>query len=177
MEDEFSNAIIAGTLQGIEDTLLESINLDELRLNENTKYVSITQDCQKLHAELLKHEREGRLGNYAENPTLVGDYLAKLRLNANQLFAFENIYIEILSDMQLEFAKKRQALYAENLVKKPSINAAEINAREMTRVDGAKIATVENCIKQIRNEYQRYNDICMFLQSKMKENNAERIMG
>lgn len=177
-QDEFANATEAGTKLSVTENVLDSINLDELRLDDNKKYQAITSDCQTIHKSLLDYERSGKLGNYVENPSLIGDYLGKLRLNANQLFAFINIYIDIISDLEIAYAEKRQKLYLEKLSEpKGSASAAEKHARELTRVDEAKIAVVKNMIDQVKNEYERYNGICMYLQSRMKEFNTERMVG
>jgi len=177
-QDKFANAVEAGTKVAVTQSMLDEIDLDELRLAENAKYNAITSQCQTIHADLLQYERTGKLGNYVENPSLIGDYLGKLRLNANQLFAFMNIYIDILNDLQVAYASKRQGLYTELLATpKGSASAGEKHAREMTRVDEAKISNIENTITQIKNEYERYNGICMYLQSRMKEFNTERMVG
>lgn len=157
-------------------TLLETIDLDDLRLTENKSYIKIVADCKIIHADLLKNETEGRAGVYVENPALIGNYLGKLRLNANMLFQYSNIYIDILSDLQREYAASRQKLYTTQLREGKSPSAAEKHAREMSRVDETTIGVIENNIQQIKNEYERYNGICMYLQSRMKEFNTERIM-
>ena len=177
-QDEFANAIEAGSAESATDNVLDSIDLDALRLTDNNKYQSITTECQTIHKNLLDYERQGKLGNYVENPSLIGDYLGKLRLNANQLFAFINIYIDILNDLEIAYAEKRQNMYESYLkLPKSSPSAAEKHARELTRIDETKIKSVENTIQQIKNEYERYNGICMYLQSRMKEFNTERMVG
>jgi hypothetical protein len=177
-QDEFANAVEAGTPQSATENVLEAIDLDELRLADNKKYQTITGECQTIHKTLLDYEKSGKLGNYVENPSLIGDYLGKLRLNANQLFAFMNIYIDILNDLEIAYAKKRQEMYEYQLNQpKGSPSSAEKHAREFTRVDEAKIKNIENTIQQIKNEYERYNGICMYLQSRMKEFNTERMVG
>jgi hypothetical protein len=113
-----------------------------------------------------------------ENPVFASDYLAKLRLNVNMLFAFWNNYIDVLNELQKALAKKRQDLYEERLRQpKASPSAAEAHSKNMTRTDEINVKQVENRIQQIRNDYERYNGICLFLHSKMKEVNTERIMG
>lgn len=159
-------------------SVLETIDLDDVSLDKNKKYMEIVGELRTKHAELLDLETSGKLGNYVENPSLIGDYLGKLRLNCNRLFTYLNIYIDILSDLQREYAAKRQALYMEVLSKpKGSPSAAEKHAREMTRVDEAKIMVIQNNMQEVKNEYERYNGICMYLQSRMKEFNTERQMG
>lgn len=177
-QDEFANAIEAGSAESATENVLDSIDLDSLRLTENSKYQAITTECQTVHRQLLDYEKSGKLGNYVENPSLIGDYLGKLRLNANQLFAFLNIYIDILNDLEIAYAEKRQNMYEAYLkLPKSSPSAAEKHARELTRIDEVKIKSVENMIQQVKNEYERYNGICMYLQSRLKEFNTERIMG
>lgn len=174
------NWVEAGKENEVEvvDNLLQTINLDDLTLSENKTYQKITSECQTLHADLLKYEREGKIGNYVENPSLIGDYLGKLRLNANQLFAYMNIYIDILSDLERQYAEKRQNIYEVTLkLPKSSPSGSEKHARELTRVDEAKIKTIEHNIQQIKNEYERYNGICIYLQSRLKEFGTERMVG
>ena len=159
------------------ESLLETINLDDLRLVENKKYIEIAAACKAIHTDLLQHETNAKAGAYIENPALLGDYLGKLRLNCNQLFTYINIYIDILSDLQREYAAKRQGLYETQLKQGKSPSAAEKHAREMSRIDETTISVIENNIQQIKNEYERYNGICMYLQSRMKEFNTERMVG
>jgi hypothetical protein len=167
----------AGQRQADTGTLLDTIDLDDLRLVGNKSYIKVVAECKALHRELLENEGEGKLGKYIENPALIGNYLGKLRLNANMLFQYSNIYIDILSDLQREYAGKRQSLYTAQLQAGKSPSAAEKHAREMSRVDETTIGVIENTIQQIKNEYERFNGICMYLQSRMKEFNTERVMG
>lgn len=174
-QDEFANAIEAGSKKSTANSLLDTLNLDDLRLVKNTTYIKIVAECKALHNELLKTENSD--GAYIENPALIGNYLGKLRLNANRLFTYSNIYIDILSDLQREYAVKRQGLYELQLAQGKSPSAAEKHAREMSRVDETTIGVIENNIQQVKNEYERYNGICMYLQSRMKEFNTERMVG
>ncbi len=59
---------------------------------------------------------------------------------------------------------------------KGSPSGAKNYADEMTRIDSANVKAVENRIQQIKNTYERYHGICLFLQSRMKEYNTERMM-
>lgn len=146
--------------------------------DENPQYKAITSQLRTLHGDLLRMEQEGKLNNAVDNPGLIGDYLGKLRLNCNMLFAFLNNYIDVQSDLIKELAEKRQKLYEERLAQpKGTPSAAETHSKALTRVDEASLKIVENRIQQIKNEYERYNGICMFLQSRLKEFNTERIMG
>lgn len=143
----------------------------------NKRYTAVTSELRKAHAELLAMEKDGRLSIGTDNPALIGDYLAKLRLNCNLLFRFMNEYIDIMNDLQREAAVKRQTLFEEALANKKTPNAAENLSREMTRIDENNAKQVENRISQIKNEYERFNGICIFLHSRLREFNTERIMG
>lgn len=157
-------------------SLLSSLNIDDFRLTDNAKFQQLSKELADLQKNILKDEKEGRLYNYVENPSLLGDYLGKLRLRCAELYSFSNLYIDILSDLQREYALKRQELYVETLNKpKGSPSGAEKHAREMTRIDESKIGFIENCLQQVKNEYQRYDGICIYLQSRMKEFNTERM--
>lgn len=143
----------------------------------NAEYKRIVTELQRWHGELLKLETEGKLMSL-DNPLTPSEYLGKLRLNANMLYAFMNNYIDILNELQKVLARKRQELYEARLAEpKASPSAAEAHAKNLTRIDEANVKQVENRIQQIKNEYERYNGICLYLHSKMKEVNTERIMG
>lgn len=177
MANQDDGFVEAGAKKANTESLLETINLDDLRLVENKSYIKIVAECKALHSDLLKNEGKDNAGVYIENPALIGNYLGRLRLNANMLFQYTNIYIDILSDLQREYAEKRQGVYTEQLMSGKSPSAAEKHAREMTRVDETKVTVIENNIQQVKNEYERYNGICMYLQSRMKEFNTERMVG
>lgn len=145
--------------------------------DNDPRYTEIVSGLRTLHGELLKLEKEGKLNNAIENPSLIGDYLGRLRLNANLLFSFLNKYIDAHSDLLVEYNTKRQNLYEEAIKAGKSPSAAETNAREGTRIEDTNVKVIENRIQQIKNEYERYNGICMYLQSRLKEFNTERIMG
>ena len=137
---------------------------------KDPRYVEVTSKLASIHNQLLKMK-------LAENPALIGDMLGDLRLGANQLFSYLNIYIDALSDLQQAYARKRQSLFEERmLLPKASPSGSEGYAREMTRVDDSEIKIVENRIQQIKNEYERYNSIAIYLQSRMKEFGIERMM-
>ena len=146
------------------------------KLHENERYVKITTELRLHHKELLQLEKEGRLKEVKDSP-LIGDYLTKLRLNVNLLFAFINNYLDVHSDLTVELAEKRQKLYEELIEDGKTPSAAETHAKQMTRVDEATIKVVENQMQQLKNEYERFNGICMMLQSRLREFGTERIMG
>ena len=159
-------------------SLLSSMDIDSLRLENNTNYHKLEKECEKLESELIELEEQGTLGDWVDNPTLLGDYATKLRLKVSRLYGFMNVYIDLLSTLELEYGEKRQRLYVEKLAEpKGSPSAAEKHARELTRVDDARIGFIKSSLDQVKNTHNRYNDICIQLQSRMKEFNAERLMG
>lgn len=128
------------------------------------------------HGTLLKEEREGKLANARENPGLIGDHLTRIRLHCNLLFSFINELLDEENEKLIDVAKKRQRLYEKKIKDGKSESAAKGHAQEMTRVDEAELAVIQNKIRSIRNEYERYNGICMSLQSRMREFETERRM-
>lgn len=147
-------------------------------LESNKQYAEITSQLRTMHGDLLQMEKQGQLSNASENPGLIGDYLGKLRLNCNMLFSFLNNYIDVENELIKELNEKRQALYEARLREpKGTPSAADTHSKALTRVDEASLKIVQNRIQQIKNEYERYNGICMYLQSRLKEFNTERIMG
>lgn len=150
--------------------IVEDIQVADINPINDPRYVAVTKKLRTWHGELLK---EG----VAENPALIGDYLGKLRLNVNLLFSFLNAYIDLLVDQNTEVANKRQDLYETGMKLGKTENASKNSSIELTRKDEALTKTIEYRIQQIKNEYERYNGICIYLQSRMKEFNTERIMG
>jgi len=138
--------------------------------NDDERYTALISELRTIHGQLRKN-------NLSENPALIGDYLGKLRLNANLLFSFLNQYLDVLTELEQHVATKRQELYEAEIKEGKSPSASESHSRNLTRVDEARVKTIENRINQIKNEYERYNGICMYLQSRMKEFNTERMLG
>lgn len=147
-----------------------------MAISREEQLQNVNSTLRVAHGELLKLERDGFDKAVRDNPALIGEYLIKLRLNCNLLFAFINQYLEILSEAQRGTAEKRQGIYEAQLAEKKSPNMSKEHAENMTRIDSANIKVVENKIQQIKNDYERYNGICMALQSRMKEFDTERRM-
>jgi len=144
---------------------------------ENPRYKQITTELRQYHAELIKLEKAEKLRDAVNSPGIISDYLGKLRLGCSLLFEYSNRYIDVHSDLTKELAEKQQAIYTQGIAEQKTPSAAETHSKSMTRVDAASIKVVENRMHQIKNEYDRYNGICMYLQSRLKEYNSERIMG
>lgn len=144
-------------------------------MTREEQYQHTVTTLRKLHGELIVLENDGKFNSARENPTLIGEYLVKLRLNSSLLFSFMNDYIDLLNEALKGTSEKRQGIFMERLaLPKSSPTGSEAYAREMTRVDEANVKIVENELRKIRNEYERYNSICMTLQSRMKEFDTER---
>lgn len=143
---------------------------------DNPRYKAITTELRRYHKDLLELEKAEKLRDAVNSPGILSDYLGKLRLGCSLLFEYSNRYIDVQSDLTKELADKQQQLYTEGIADGKTPSAAETNAKAMTRVDAASLKIVEQRMQQIKNEYERYNGICMYLQSKLKEYNTERIM-
>lgn len=145
--------------------------MDDLpNLSGDERYIALISDLRKIHGEL-------RSFDLVNNPAEIGNYLGRLRLGANLLFSFLNNFIDVLTELEQYVATKRQELYEAGIAEGKSPSAADSHSRNLTRVDEIRVKTIENRINQIKNEYERYNGICMYLQSRLKEFNTERIMG
>lgn len=146
--------------------------------SSNPAYVKLTKQLETYHADLLRLETEGKLANTSDVPGLASEYQRRMRLNVNMLYSFMNTYIDILSDLEKELAEKRQSLFVMRLAEpKQTPSSAKNYSEELTRVDAMTVKIVQNRINQIKNDYERYNGICISLQSTMKAENTERIMG
>lgn len=155
-------------------TSLEPIKVP--RVQDNSRYTAITKELKQKHAELLKLQAEGSISQAKDSP-VIADYMMTMRLNCNLLFNFINGYLDVLTELSMELAKKRQAIYKEQIDDGKSSSGADTHAKQMTRVDEAVVKAVEYQIQQVRNDYERFNGICMGLQSRLKELNTERMVG
>lgn len=144
---------------------------------ENPRYKQITTELRQYHAELIKLEKAEKLRDAVNSPGIISDYLGKLRLGCSLLFEYSNRYIDVHSDLQKELAEKQQAIYVAGIQEGKTPSGAETHAKAMTKVDAISIKIVENRMQQIKNEYERYNTITMYLMAKLKEYNTERFMG
>lgn len=140
--------------------------------NNDPEYVALLKELQGYHAELLQ-------GNdaLADNPVLAGQYQGKIRLGVSRLFAWMNAYIDLQVAVSEQYSYEKQKLYREQLEQGKSPSAADKHASEMNRVLSANLAIAKLRVDQIKNEYERYNGIAIYLATRMKEFNAERIMG
>ena len=138
---------------------------------QDPRYTKLISELRTVHGEI----RQKDYNNPAYMVEMKDD-LGKLRLGANLLFSFLNKYIDILTTLQEDVAKKRQQIYVETL-KEKTAGVAETHSRNMTRIDESQVRTIELRIQQIKNEYERYNSIAMYLQSRLKETQSERAMG
>lgn len=141
-------------------------------LNDDPKYANLIFELRTLHGVIRKRDY-----NNPADMILMKDDLGELRLGANLLFSFLNTYIDILSELEQEYAEKRQSIYDSCIIEDMSPNMSDTHARNSTRNIEAKVKLIENRINQIKNEYERYNGIAIYLQSRMKDVNTERMIG
>lgn len=134
--------------------------------------MKILTTLQKYHTELLRQDDA-----LADNPVLAGEYQGKLRLEVNRLFAYMNAYIDLQADLQEEYSIKRQNLYETALASGKTPSASNNHATEMTRVMSANVDIAKLRVQQIKNEWERYNGIAIYLATRMKEFNSERMLG
>lgn len=144
----------------------------EANPNNDPAYREILKTLQGYHVELLKIQDK-----LADNPVQAGEYQGKLRLEVNKLFAYMNAYIDLQVDISEDYARERQSIYETGLKAGKSPSAAEKHAGEMTRIKASNLAIAKFRVDQIKNEYERYNGIAIYLATRMKEFNSERMMG
>jgi hypothetical protein len=135
-------------------------------------YVKIIRTLQGYHADLLKTNDK-----LADNPVEAGIYQGKIRLEVNRLFAYINNYIDLQVDISEDYARERQTLYLAAIQSGKTPSAADKHAGEMTRLLANNEKTAQMRVKQIQNEYERYNGIAIYLATRMKEFNTERMVG
>lgn len=146
------------------------------KVQDNARYTALTKELKQKHAELLRLQAAGQLSQAKDSP-VIADYMMLMRLNCSQLFNFINGYLDVLTDLSQELAQKRQTIYIEAIADGKTPSAAETHTKQMTRVDESVVKSVEYQIQQVRNDYERYNGICLGLQSRLRELNTERIVG
>jgi len=145
---------------------------------DNSQYRDVTKRLEGMHATLLRLENEGKLANKSDMAGLASEYQSKLRLNVNMLFGFLNSYIDVLSDLQKEYVELWTKLYTERLMlPKGTPSGAKTHADASTKRESMTIEIVKNRINQIKNDYERYNGICISLQSTVKAENSEKMLG
>lgn len=139
--------------------------------NLDPNYAAILKKLQGYHTELLG------IDNLADNPVEAGQYQGKIRLEVSRLFAWMNAYIDLQVSVSEDYAHEKAMLYKQGLAQGKTPSAAEKHASEMTRVKSANLAIAKLRVDQIKNEYERYNGIAIYLATRMKEFNTERTMG
>lgn len=145
---------------------------------DNERYKEVTKRLEAMHGELLRLEEQSKLANTSDVPGLAAEYQRRLRIHVNLLFGFLNTYIDVLSDLQKEFAELWNSLYTARLAApKGTPSAAKTHADALTKRESMTIEIVKNRIQQIKNDYERYNGICIALQSTVKAENTERMAG
>lgn len=135
-------------------------------------YVKLLEKLQGYHLALLRDDEK-----LADNPVLAGEYQGKLRLEVARLFAYLNNFVDLQVMVSEDYSKERERIYKEQIALGKSPSAASSHASETTRQLANNAAIAKLRVDQIRNNYERYNSIAIYLATRMKEFSAERYMG
>jgi|GEM_PF-5687821 len=144
---------------------------DRINPMDDPTYVKILNKLQASHVELAKLDRDDP--NPVEMQRIMGD----LRIEVNRLFIYMNQYIDTMIEMSEEYSGNREKLYISQLSTGKTPSAADKHAGEMTRVQNNAVAITKLRLEQIKNNYNRYDGLAIYLASRLKGINTERIMG
>lgn len=135
------------------------------------KYVQLLEDLEGYRKELFA------IGDkLADNPVKAGEYQGKIRLAVSELITYKNNFIDLQATKLEGYARERTRIYKEKLIgSTPS--AAEKHASEVTRELQAESQIAKMRVDQIDGEYQKYSNIAIYLASRAKEFNSERMLG
>jgi len=137
---------------------------------DDKTYVKLLEKLQASHVELMKLDRTD------PNPVVMERLMGDIRIHANRLFIYMNDYIDLQIQLSEEYANAREKLYIEQLALGKSPSAAEKAAVEMTRVQNNAVAISKLRLDQIKNEYNRYDSLAIYLASCLKSAQTERMM-
>lgn len=137
---------------------------------DDPNYVKLLERLQASHTELAKMDR--RDPNPVEMERIMGD----LRIHCNRLFIYMNNYIDLQIELAEEYANNRQNIYLTQLDLKKSPSAAEKQASEATRAQSNAVEITKLRLKQIENNFKRYDGLVIYLASCLKTANTDRMM-
>lgn len=137
-------------------------------LTENEPYQELLKKLDGIHQELKNGLRE--------NPAMLGEKLEQLRLEAGYIRPFVNAQFDILNDEMQTLAAKKKKLYDALRKSGKSENASKNHLSEWYRVEDVQIVVLQNHIKMMLGDYERFDAICMMMQSRLKEFTTERLM-
>lgn len=146
-------------------------------MTDQSQYDNLNHELRTLHAALIKLQDEGKLSDARENAGLIGDHLMQMRLKCSLLMRFKNDMIDVHSKAAAEYAAKREEIYHTLRKEGKTPSAAQDEARERTRMLEADVTVAKNNVNKVSNDYERYNPICLSLQSRMREFSTERMVG
>lgn len=164
-----------GFIEVGETPKIEPVTGDFSSINNPTndpEYNKLLKRLQGYHLDLLREDEK-----LADNPVLAGEYQGKLRLDVSRLFAYMNAFIDLQVSVSENYAKERERIYKEQLALGKSPSAAVNHAGEVTRILSSNVAIAKLRVDQIKNEYDRYNSIAIYLATRMKEFATERFLG
>lgn len=143
---------------------------DRINPMDDQTYVKLLERLQKSHVELIKLDRTD------PNPVVMERLMGDIRIHCNRLFIYMNDYIDLQIKLSEEYANAREQLYVKQLEAGKSPSAAEKAAVEMTRVQNNAVAISKLRLDQIKNEYNRYDSLAIYLASCLKSAQTERMM-
>ena len=138
---------------------------------DDPTYVKILEKLQASHVELMKLDRADP--NPVEMQRIMGD----LRIEVNRLFIYMNQYIDVQIEMAEEYANNRESTYIKSLTEGKSPSAASKHASEITRVQDNAVGIAKLRLQQIKNNYERYDGLSIYLASRLKGINTEKMIG
>ena len=133
------------------------------------QYNKLLETLRAMHIEVLKK-------NVLDDPTLLGDYMVRMRGYAEFLVPYVNQALSDADDKLMRCETERNRIYKEAIDAGESQNAAATKSKENTRLLDAEYEVAKNEVKRRRNEYERFSNLCTTMQSRLREFGVERVM-
>lgn len=133
------------------------------------QYTKLLTTLRSMHIEVLKK-------NVLDDPTLLGDYMVRMRGYAEFLVPYVNQALTEADEALIKCETERTRIYKEEIAKGSSQNMAETKAKENTRMLDAEYEVAKNEVKRRRNEYERFGNLCTAMQSRLREFATEKMM-
>jgi hypothetical protein len=134
-----------------------------------TQYEKLLATLRSMHIEVLKKA-------VLDDPTLLGDYLVRMRGYAEFLVPYVNQALTAADEALMACETERDRIYKAAIAEGKSQNAASTESKELTRLMDAKYEVARNEVKRRRNEYERFSNLCITMQSRLREFGVERLM-
>lgn len=133
------------------------------------QYNNLLATLRAMHIEVLKKA-------VLDDPTLLGDYMVRMRGYAEFLVPYVNRALTEADDALLKCETERAGIYNKAIEAGESQNASAVKAKERTRLLDAEYEVARNEVTRRKNEYVRFSNICTTMQSRLREFNTEKMM-